>query len=211
MIPEKLWLPIVEFVSKSGTIPNLSAVVLFGSAIKGELHKKSDIDLLLLFDTDHNPEVGKEAKIAHKLASDILSRHRIPHSFSFVMENLNEPNLDIQFLRNVAKEGIIIWARPELKLLEKPHPNLEPMNIFSYTLTSQTPREKMAVYRAFYGYRVEKVVKGRRYINSAKGIVGEQGEKLGDCVFIVPSYVSDKIVEVFEKYSVKYKMVDVWA
>ena len=110
----------------------------------------------------------------------------------------------------MANEGIIIWARPELKLLEKPHPNMEPKSIFSYSLTSQTPKVKMAVYRAFFGYRVEKVVKGKRYINSAKGIVGEYGEKLGDCVFMVPSNISEKIIEVFEKHGVKYQMIDVW-
>ncbi len=210
MIPESLRLPIIEFVSKAEGIPNLKVVVLFGSTIKGEIHKKSDIDMLLLFDTDHNPEVGKEAKIAHKVASEILSQYNIPHSFSFTMENINDLHLDPQFLRNVVNEGIIVWARPEVKILEKPHPNMEPMNIFSYTLISLTPKEKMAVHRALYGYKVEKVVKGKRYINEAKGIVGEHGEKLGNGVFMVPSNASHDVIEVFEKYDMKYKMTKIW-
>ena len=85
MIPEKLKLPIIDFVSRAKEIPNLKVVVLFGSAVMGEFHKKSDIDLLLLFDTKHNPEIGKEGETAHKIASDVLSAHYLPNSFSFVM------------------------------------------------------------------------------------------------------------------------------
>ncbi len=210
MIPEKLRLPIIEFVSRAEGIPNLRVVVLFGSTVKGGLHKKSDIDMLLLFDCDHNPEVGKEAKKAHEIASDILSQYNIPHSFSFTMENINDLHLDPTFLRNVVNEGIIIWARPEIKILERPHPNMESMDIFSYTLTTLSPKEKMAVHRALYGYRVEKVVKGKKYINEAKGIVGEHGEKLGNSVFMLPSHRSQEVIEIFEKHGVNYKMTGVW-
>ena len=210
MIAEKVRLPVIEFVSRAEGIPNLKVAVLFGSTVKGELHKKSDIDMLLLFDCDHNPEVGKEAKRAHKIASDILSQYDIPHSFSFTMENINDPHLDPTFLRNVVNEGIIVWARPEIKILKKPHPNMEPMNIFSYTLAALSPKRKMAVHRALYGYRVEKVVKGKKYINEAKGIVGENGEKLGDGVFMLPSKRSKETIEIFEKHDVNYKMTEIW-
>lgn len=210
MIPDKLRMPIIDFICRAREIPNLSVVILFGSVVKGELHKKSDIDLLLLFDTDHNPEVGEEAEVAHAVSSEILSKHDIPHSFSFVMENLNDPRLDPQFLRNVVNEGIIIWAFPELKILQEPHPNMRPVTIFSYSMTNLVPKEKMAVHRALYGYRVEKVVKGKRYVNEADGIVRENGEKLGDGVVILPSNASSKVVELFQTHGVKYRMLDLW-
>jgi len=210
MIPNRLRMPIIDFVSMAGEIPNLKVAVLFGSVVKGEFHKKSDIDVLLLFDSEKNPEVGDESTAAHKVASDILSRYDIPHSFSFVMENINDPRLDAQFLRTVVNEGIIIWALPEVKILEKEHPNMEPATIFSYSLTSLTPKEKMAVHRALYGYKVDKTVKGRRYLNETKGIVGEAGEKLGDGVFMVPSRVSEEIIDIFKEYKVKYNKKDIW-
>ena len=210
MIPEKLRLPIIDFVNMASDIPNLKVAVLFGSVVKGEFHKKSDIDILLLFDSKNNPEVGKESKIAHKIASDILSKYDISHSFSFVMENINKPYLDAQFLRTVVNEGIIIWALPEVKILEKKHPNMEPANIFSYSLTSLKPKGKMAVHRALYGYKVDKTVKGKRYLNETKGIVGERGEKLGDGVFMVPSRASEEVIDIFKKYKVKYNKKDIW-
>jgi len=210
MIPEKLRLPIMDFVDRASEIPNLKVAVLFGSIVKGEFHKKSDIDILLLFDSENNPEVGEESKTAHKIASDILSKHDIPHSFSFVMENINKPYLDAQFLRRVVNEGFIIWALPEIKILEKKQPNMEPATIFSYSLTSLRPKDKMAVHRALYGYKVDKTVKGKRYLNETKGIVGERGEKLGDGVFMIPSRASEDVIDIFKQYNTKYKKKDIW-
>ena len=85
MIDEKLRQPIIDFVDRAGEIPNLIGVVLFGSAVTGNISKKSDIDLLLVFDTDHNPEVGEEAKIAREIASNISIKHDLPYPFSFTV------------------------------------------------------------------------------------------------------------------------------
>ena len=136
MIPEKLKLPIIDFVSRAKDIPNLEIVILFGSAVKNEFHKKSDIDLLLLFNSKQNPEIGEEGKKAHEIASEVLSKHSIPHSFSFVMENMNDPHLDTEFLRTIANEGIIIWALPETKILKRSKQYMKPATIFSYSLSS---------------------------------------------------------------------------
>ena len=88
MIPEALKLPLIEFTDKANKIPNLVAVIVFGSAVTGDLSKKSDIDLLLVFDTDHNPEVGTEAKIAHEITSNISVKFDLMYPFSFVFLNV---------------------------------------------------------------------------------------------------------------------------
>ena len=210
MIPDELRLPIIDFIDKANEIPNLRVAILFGSAVKGEFHKKSDIDILLLFDSIRNPEIGEESKGAHKIASEILSKHDIAHSFSFVMDNINDPHLDTQFLRMIVNEGLVIWALPEVNILKERHPSMEPATIFSYSLTSLSPKDKMAVHRKLYGYKVEKTVKGKKYCNESSGIVGEHGEKLGDGVFMVPSRVSEEVVLAFKERKVNYKKKDVW-
>jgi len=82
MIVEEFKLPLMDFVERADEIPNLLSVVLFGSVVKGDVSKKSDIDILLLFDADHNPELGKEAEIARKIASEISVKHDLKHPFS---------------------------------------------------------------------------------------------------------------------------------
>lgn len=210
MIPDIIKKPIVDFVSRAKEIPNLEVAILFGSAIKNEFHKKSDIDILLLFNTNRNPEVGEEAKVAHKIASDILSEHNIPHSFSFIMENINNPHLDTKFLRTIVNEGIVIWALPDVKILSRKKHYMKPASIFSYSLSHLPPKNKMAVHRALYGYRVEKTVKGKKYISKSDGLIGEHGEKLGDGVIMVPSRYASDIVSIFKLHNAEYKIKEVW-
>ena len=75
---------IIEFCKRSKKIPNLVGVVLFGSALEGKLTKKSDIDLGLVFNCKHNPEVGKEMKITKKFATKIEEKYKLENPFSFV-------------------------------------------------------------------------------------------------------------------------------
>ncbi len=212
MIPEQFALPIIDFIGQAERIPNLVAAILYGSVIKGEVHKKSDIDVLLLFDTRGNPEVGREAKAAHQIASDISGKHALEHSFSFVMLNVNRmEDTDVEFLRNVCKEGMVIWGRPDFDIMRKPHPSLKPKDMFSYSMRNLKPREKMAAHRALYGYRVEKTVKGRRYVNQAKGLIEDHGERLVDGVIIVDARISDNIVDLFERHGVQYRRLKIWS
>ncbi len=62
-IPENLKRAIIDFIKEADKIPNLKYVVLFESIPKGEISKKSDIELLMFFDAEYNPEVGKEMDI----------------------------------------------------------------------------------------------------------------------------------------------------
>jgi predicted nucleotidyltransferase len=106
MIPDELMLPIMEFIRRADEISNLKAAVLFGSAVDGTMTKKSDIDVLLLFDTDHNPELGDEMKAALNLSGNIAKKFDLPYSFSFVAKNLNDPkDVEPDFLWRVAEKG----------------------------------------------------------------------------------------------------------
>ena len=111
-IPESLYAALGCFVDYAGNIPNLRCAVLFGSAVTGEFRKKSDIDILLAFEIDHDPEFGPEAKAALQVSSFIAAKYDLAHRFSFVFANLRDPNPDSHFLWHVAKEGIVLWGNP---------------------------------------------------------------------------------------------------
>ncbi|MFQ6102288.1 MAG: nucleotidyltransferase family protein [Anaerolineae bacterium] len=52
-ISQELYPALADFIARAGEVPNLRAAVLFGSTVTGEFRRKSDVDVLLLFDTDH--------------------------------------------------------------------------------------------------------------------------------------------------------------
>lgn len=166
MIEEKLKRPIIDFIDNANRIPNLVGVVLFGSAVTGEISKKSDIDMLLIFDTDHDPEVGEEAGIAQKIATEISMKHDLVHPFSFVIVNKRSlEKLDPDFLWNVCKDGIMIWGRPEDILVEKDVPFLKPMVLVRYSLGDLSDKDKRRFLRSLY--------------SSKKRLIDKDTEKVG--------------------------------
>jgi predicted nucleotidyltransferase len=209
-IPQELYPALTHFITRAGGIPNLRAAILFGSVVTGEFRRKSDIDVLLLFDTDHNPELGPEAGAALELAAEIAGRYDLAHSFSFVMENLRNGSLDPHFLWEVAREGVVIWADPTLVLASKSQPGLEPALLVTYSTQGMTSRDKGALYRALYGYRVEKKTDDKVYVSEKQGLIDKFGRRLGPGVVIVPARVADRLFGLLEKHGASYTTTKVW-
>jgi len=209
-IPQELYPTLAHFIARAGEVPNLRAAVLFGSVVTGEFRCKSDIDVLLLFDTDHNPELGPEAEAALELSAEIAGRYDLAHSFSFVMENLQDGALHPHFLWEVAREGVVIWADPALVLVSESHPGLEPALLVTYSTRGMTSRDKGALHRALYGYRVEKRMGDKVYVSEKEGLVDKVGRRLGPGVVIVPARIADQLVGLLEKHGASYTTTRVW-
>jgi len=210
-IPENLKGAIIDFINEADKIPNLKYVVLFGSIPKGEISKKSDIDLLMLFDTEHNPEVGKEMDICLGVSSKIAQKYDLAHSFSFVMKNLNDPDdMDTDFLWNISKEGTIIWGRPDIELIREPGKNLQPKSLITYSIKGLTSKNKSAIHRGLFGYRFSQKVKDKSYYSQKKGLIDRKEYKLGDGVLFVPSDMEEEILELLSKERAKYKSIKIW-
>ena len=197
MIPEKLKLPLIDFADNASKIPNLVGVILFGSAATGDLSKKSDIDLLLVFDTNHDPELGKEAEIAHEIASNISAKYDLSYPFSFVFVNKrNMGEVESDFLWNVVKEGVVVWGKPQDILMKTPHPSLEPLMLIRYSVKELNEKDKRKILRWLY--------------TSKKRIIGKRKEKLGPGVLLVKAEKFEEIKKVFDEFNVKYSVKKFW-
>lgn len=210
-IPKELKNPIIDFINEADRIPNLKYVILFGSIPKGEVSKKSDIDLLMLFDTDHNPEVGKEMDTCLEISSRISQEYDLSYSFSFVMKNLNDTSdVDVDFLWNISKEGTIIWGRPDAEFLKKPGKSLEPKSLITYSTKALGSKEKSAIQRGLFGYKFSQTVKNKSYESEKKGLIDNKEYRIGDGVLLVPSNMEEKIVEILKKNKARYRCIKVW-
>ena len=211
MIPEKFALPIVDFVNRLGEVPHLRAAILFGSVAKGDVHKKSDIDILLLFEMSGNPETKREGKIVHEIASEISKKRGLEHSFSFVMYNVSEiESAGMTFLRKAMEEGIGIWVRTDAVVPAKLKSHLVARRIISYSLSGLSPKKKMTVHRALYGYRVVKKVGDKEYVNESPGLIEDVGEKLGPGIVMVDPRRAEDVIYVLQRYGADFKSRDVW-
>ena len=197
MIPEKLKLPLIDFVDKANTIPNLVGIIAFGSVVTGDISKKSDIDLLLVFNVNHDPEVGKEAKVAHEIASHISIKYDLPYPFSFVFVNkANMKDTESDFLWNVTKEGVIIWGKPQDILMKEPHPTLEPLVLVRYSVKELNGKNRRKLLRWLY--------------SSKKKIIDKKNEKLGPGVLLIKARKFEEIKKIFDKFDVKYSIKKFW-
>ena len=196
-----------ELAQKLGEIETLKEAILFGSAAREEMHKKSDIDILLIFDTEHDPELGEEGNLVHQIAGEIEKNYDMKNPFSFVFMNKNE-NIDSEFLWEVAKDGIVLYANPELILGQKQI--LKPAAFISYTFVDIPPKDKMFIKRKLYGYQVKSVHKGKRYLSEGKGIVQEHGKKMGRATFLIDTAYVDAITTLFQEKKVKNKISKIW-
>lgn len=196
-----------ELAQKLGKIETLEEAIMFGSASRGEMYKKSDIDILLLFNSKHDPELGEEGNLVQKIAGEIENTHNLENPFSFVFMNKNE-NLDSDFLWEVTKDGIVLYARPELIIGQKE--NLKPAAFISYTFNNLQPKEKMYVKRKLYGYHVKSVHNGKEYLNEGEGIIEKYGKKMGRATFLIDAAHVDDILKLFKEKKVKYKITKVW-
>lgn len=198
---------VYELIEELKVLESLETVILYGSAVTGEMHKKSDIDLLLIFNLDHNPETGEEGIFAQKKAIEIENKHDLDNPFSYVFFNRNE-NIDSDFLWEIAKDGIALYSKPELILGKKE--NLEPAAFISYKFGKIPHKDKMYVERKLYGYKVKKKYKEKDYVSESKGLVSEFGKKVGRATFLIKSKKIDEVTKIFDQKKVEYNLSKVW-
>lgn len=113
--------------------PEVQAIILFGSVARREERpiddpNTSDVDLLLVLDPSVvNPNAARLTH-AQELAlratiGDADYRHRSPRAINVLFMNRDLANWDSLFIENVARDGIVIWARgavpPRLKNAER--------------------------------------------------------------------------------------------
>lgn len=198
----------LEFAQIGKEIPTLQAIILFGSAAVGEVHKKSDIDLLLVFDTATTPETGDEAKSIYRHAAEIERKYKLENPFSFVFLNRGE-GIDADFLWEVTKSGFVLYLKAESVIGRREF--LTPSLIFSYSFQSIQPKDQMYVNRRLYGYQSKTVHKGKEYVNERPGLVQLYGTKLGRAVFIIDARKSDEVRRLFDERGILHKALKMWS
>jgi predicted nucleotidyltransferase len=199
---------VFELSRKLRKIPTLESVVLFGSAARGEMHKKSDVDILLIFNADHDPEIGDEGSLVHKIAGEVEKKYHMDNPFSFVFMNNKMDELDSEFLWEVAKDGVVLYALPGSILGKEEY--LQPSAFISYTFSNLPAKDKMFVKRKLYGYKVKSVHDGKEYVNKGKGIVQEYGKKMGRATFLIDASQVDEVLALFQEKKVQYKISKIW-
>ena len=197
-IYEEFKAPLIDFIEEAEDIPNLIGVILFGSALTGDISKKSDIDLLLITKSEHNPEIGEEARIARNITSNISKKYDLKYPFSLTFYNIDaKKEIEPDFLWEVCKDGIMLWGDPKFIVGGRLKEVLQPKLLCSYSLKGLDEKDKRAVIRKLY--------------KSKSRLIDVGKEKIAPGVLLVDSTKEPLLKALFDKYGVKiYSIKKIW-
>jgi hypothetical protein len=138
-----------EVVNKLRSLPEVTAVVLFGSFARKDIDRRSDIDLLVVVDRE---DPGSLRPRISRLISGMKPHREI----SPILTNLRD--LEPTFLRNVFDDGIVLHGK---LVLSPAHLALRPQVIIAYDLSGMTQTQKVHISRLIHGYGSRKTVGGK--------------------------------------------------
>jgi predicted nucleotidyltransferase len=188
-----------KFVEKAKNIPNIECIILFGSIARNEEDKRSDLDLLLVFDEEnpksHIPEIMRIVTT--------LKPHR---EIKPTITNLTD--LDEEFLQTVLREGEVLWGKIILapnKLLLKPY------RLITYDISAFKPSKKVKISRLIHGYRSKKTIEGKTKEYSYSGLKDKYNVYLiSKNTVLIPEEHSKNFLHDLDKNHVPYKEKLVW-
>lgn len=186
-----------ELLHRLAHIPPLQAVILFGSYARGEADKRSDIDLLLIFDK------RREIKKVEKELLNILDEFReLPLVFS--KRGRDEVSDDPSFFYNVFREGYVLYKRPGTELLPAAIAREKQAIVYSYRLGSLPHGQKLRFNAALFTHTIKKKY---RYVGLLERV---HGDKLGNGVIMIPANAEREVDELFGEFGIVPKKRYVW-
>src|SRR3989338_7209901 len=181
-------------IEKLKDMDKLKAIVLFGSYARGEEDKKSDIDLMVVFDAKQPKKYLKE--VVNRLSSIDKEGKISPR-----LTNLRD--YDSAFFQNVAREGKLLFGS---FVLDNKKLALMPYRLVNYDLSKLDNSKKVRISRRVYGYTSKKGKNEYVY----KGLKDEED------VIVYPSSTvllpEDNLgfIEFLKRESVPFKEKKVW-
>ncbi|MEM3551263.1 MAG: nucleotidyltransferase domain-containing protein [Candidatus Bathyarchaeia archaeon] len=190
---EELRKLVAKLASEAPSMEGLTSIILYGSYARGNHHRKSDVDLLLIF-RDEESLMKAEDKIQtiYCLSDATLSIETI------TLNRMEEYAKSNPYLfRNILKEGLIVFASPPFKIKLKEALNGWLKVLITYEMTQLPNRTKKKIDRILYGVKH----KGKWI---CKGITSEE-ERIGRGTLLLTPEKAEKVKETLEKQGAKYK------
>ena len=172
------------------------AVYLFGSAVRGELTKESDIDLF--FDCEKRDEEAVRRltesgilKFEHSKDYEKWKLFKFVHPFSVQAGDVRKWDLKT----SIASEGIILYGKRDILGEGERH-------VLFTIKYSKKKKEYIKLKRLLFG-RTEKEYSGKGLVDSLRGI------RIGPTAFLIPQEERSRIKEILTKEKVDFSMKDV--
>lgn len=208
MIQREFGEPLFELVKEiSSHVGRIYSVIVFGSVAKGTAEKKSDIDIVVVFDVKGRVgglgERNDIIRIAHAV------EEKYSKTFQIVFADKELSGFDTYFVQQLFREGLILFGKQPTIKAEKLE--LEPYVLICYSLAGLPVSEKMRVRKTLYGWKTAKKYKGRTYVSESEGLLkGAGGRPLNPATILVPFKKAGPLTDALKGFRAKQKLLNVW-
>ena len=188
-----------KFVKNIKIIPKLECIILFGSMVRDEADKRSDIDLLLVFNCENPKSYLSEI-------TSIITKLKPHREIKPTITNLSD--FDEEFLQTVMREGKLLWGKV---IISTDNLLLKPYRLISYELTNLKPSKKVKISRLIHGYESKKIVKGDIKNYKYTGLKEKYDViMISKNTLLLPEKYSKNFLNNLKKYHVLYDEKRVW-
>jgi len=182
-----------RLVAEGSSIDGLTSIILYGSYARGNQHRKSDVDLLLIFkDEESLQKAENKVQELYGLSDAALSIETLTQTRIAEYAKSN-PYL----FRNILKEATVIFAAPPFQLKLKEALDGWLKVLITYDMSKLPNKTKKKIDRILYGVKN----KGKTVY---KGIINEE-ERVGRNALLLNPEKAEKTKKTLEKHGATYK------
>lgn len=183
---------------------NVLYVLLFGSVAKGKADIESDIDLLVVLETDKPFSELSEKEQILEIAFQLEKKYN--RDIQVIVTNRQYDGLDSYFVAKVFGEGHLLYARSAQVVLN--NMSLEAYTFVGFDLNGLSEEKKIKLCYKLYGART---YRGKRSVQQREGLLAQLGgQHLGHYAFLVPKRHLSSIEQLFDAFGVIYRTIDAW-
>lgn len=173
-------------------------IILFGSIVRGEATKESDVDLFFNIKT-------KEKETKKILKDQLVKFYKSSIYERFSLEGIKNPiSVEVgsidkwKLKRSIVSEGIILYGKYKQT----------PENLKGYVLFTLKPIKNIAkrnrIVRKLFGRKEKKY--------ATKGLVDEmKGRQLSPTSFIIPIEKANEVMGVLKSEKIDYALIELWS
>ncbi|MEW6295703.1 MAG: nucleotidyltransferase domain-containing protein [Candidatus Diapherotrites archaeon] len=181
-------------------IPEIYAIILYGSYAKKAQGKKSDIDLLIIAEKSNEKlkkkinEIIENQKIGRKVVQTVITEKELSKS--------------PYYLFDVLRDGIVLYKNPKALIKLPLALKEQAVTVYSFTLSKMSHKNRARINRELYGEKSRKKI-GKKYkLYKYLGVIEKvKGIKLGKGSILTPSKAEKEIEKLFKKYKLKYEKI----
>ena len=185
-------------------LQSVQKIILFGSAVRGDFHSTSDIDLFI--DTTSAPQIQKivkrEQSLFEKRIEKTWALRGITLPIKIQIGDLSHSRWET-LNDQIAQYGKVVYGP-----YEQAPKKLQHFVLITYELGKLKQKHKMAFLRVLYGYKTRK---GKKQYTKKGRLESMGGKRIGVNSLFFPRDKALEIRHILNKYKMAHTVKDVWA